>query len=101
MSLIQSEYIEPFSDCLIKSFCKIFDVKVTNTHCCSLAKNDPNGKIQGLIKTFECFSSIFQGKFYFQGLFETLLLLYLQVLFKTAGPQADSHEIKGFLYRLF
>ena len=32
--------IEPFSACLIKSVCKIFDVKVTKTHCCSLAKND-------------------------------------------------------------
>ena len=41
MSLILSEYIEPFSACLIKSVCKIFDVKVTNTHCCLLAKNDP------------------------------------------------------------
>ena len=41
MSLILSEYIEPFSACLIKSVCKIFYVKVTNTHCCSLAKNDP------------------------------------------------------------
>ena len=41
MSLLLSEYIEPFSACLIKSVCKIFDVKVTNTHCCSLAKNDP------------------------------------------------------------
>ena len=42
MSLILSGYIEPFSDCLIKSVCKIFDVKVTNTHCCSLVKNDPH-----------------------------------------------------------
>ena len=25
-----------------------------------------NGKIQGLFKAFECFSIIFQGKFYFQ-----------------------------------
>ena len=41
MSLILSESIESFSACLIKSVCKIFDVKVTNTHCCSLAKNDP------------------------------------------------------------
>ena len=41
MSLILSEYIEPFSACLIKLVCKIFDVTVTNTHCCSLAKNDP------------------------------------------------------------
>ena len=39
-----------------------------------------NGKIQGLCKTFECFSSTFQGKFSFQGLFKTVL--YIQVLFK-------------------
>ena len=37
-------------------------------------------KIQGLFKAFECFSSTFQGKFYFQGLFKTVL--YIQVLFK-------------------
>ena len=39
-----------------------------------------NGKIQGLFKAFECFSSTFQGIFYFQGLFKTVL--YIQVLFK-------------------
>ena len=39
-----------------------------------------NGKIQGLFKAFECFSSTFQCKFYFQGLFKTVL--YIQVLFK-------------------
>ena len=39
-----------------------------------------NGKIQGLFKAFECFSSTFQGKFHFQGLFKTVL--YIQVLFK-------------------
>ena len=39
-----------------------------------------NCKIQGLFKVFECFSSTFQGKFYFQGLFKTVL--YIQVLFK-------------------
>ena len=39
-----------------------------------------NGKIQGLFKVFECFSSTFQGKFYFQGLFKRVL--YIQVLFK-------------------
>ena len=38
-----------------------------------------NDKIQGLVKAFECFSSTFQGKFYFQGLFKTVL--YIQVLF--------------------
>ena len=29
-----------------------------------------NGKIQGLFKAFECFSSTFQGKFNFQGLLQ-------------------------------
>ena len=39
-----------------------------------------NGKIQGPFKAFECFSSTFQAKFYFQGLIKTVL--YIQVLFK-------------------
>ena len=39
-----------------------------------------NGKIQRLSNAFECFSSTFQSKFYFQGLFKTVL--YIQVLFK-------------------
>ena len=39
-----------------------------------------NGKIQGIFKAFECFSNTFHGKFYFQGLFKTVL--YIQVLFK-------------------
>ena len=39
-----------------------------------------NGKIQGLFKGFECFSSTFRGKFTFQGLFKTVL--YIQALFK-------------------
>ena len=39
-----------------------------------------NGKIQGLFKALECFSSTSQGKFYFEGLFKTVL--YIQVLFK-------------------
>ena len=42
--------------------------------------NMVNCKIQGLFKTFECFSSTFKGKFNFQGLFKTVL--YIQVLFK-------------------
>ena len=43
--------------------------------------NSPvNGKIQGLFKTFKCFSSTFQDKFNFQQLFKTVL--YIQVLFK-------------------
>ena len=39
-----------------------------------------NGKIQGLFKSFQCFSSTFQGKFNFQGLLKTVL--YIQGLFK-------------------
>ena len=39
-----------------------------------------NGKIRGVFKAFECFTSTFQGKFNFQGLFKTAL--YIQVLFK-------------------
>ena len=39
-----------------------------------------NGKIQGLFKAFEWFSSTFQGRFIFQGLFKNSLLI--QVLFK-------------------
>ena len=39
-----------------------------------------NGKIQVLFKAFECFSSTFQGNFYFQELFKTVL--YIQVFFK-------------------
>ena len=39
-----------------------------------------NGKIQGLYKAFECFSTTFQGKFNFQRLFKTNL--FIQVLFK-------------------
>ena len=39
-----------------------------------------NGKIQGLFKAFECFSSTFPGKYHFQGLFKTVL--YIQVFFK-------------------
>ena len=49
-----------------------------------------NGKIQGLFKAFEFFSSTFLGKFNFQGLFETNL--YIQVHFKpvqTLGMLGD------------
>ena len=45
----------------------------------TVLNNPVNGKIQGLFKAFECFSSTFQGKFNFQGLFKTVL--YIQVLF--------------------
>ena len=58
-----------------------------------------NGKIQGLFKAFECFSSTFQGKFYFQGLFKTVL--YIQVLFKPVRtlfykPLGHNKLISGF-----
>ena len=43
-----------------------------------------NGSIQGLFKAFECFSSSFQSKFYFQGLFKTVL--YIQVLSSLCEP---------------
>ena len=46
----------------------------------SVLNTPVNGKIQGLFKAFECFSSTLQGKFLFQGLFKTVL--YIQVLFK-------------------
>ena len=37
-------------------------------------------KFKDLFKALECFSSTFQGKFNFQGVFKTIL--YIQVLFK-------------------
>ena len=46
----------------------------------TLLNTPVNSKIQGLFKAFECFSSTFQGKFNFQGLFKTFQ--YIQVLFK-------------------
>ena len=51
-----------------------------------------NGQIQGLLKTFECFSSTFHGKFNFQGLFKTVL--YIQVLFKPVGTMPDDEDVK-------
>ena len=56
-----------------------------------------NGKIQGLFMAFVCFSSSFQGKFYFQGLFKTVL--YIQVLFKpvrTLSSLSANEPIYGF-----
>ena len=51
-----------------------------------------NGKIQDF-KAFECFSSTFQGKFIFQGLFKTVL--YIQVLFKPVRTLL--HECSCFI----
>ena len=48
-----------------------------------------NSQIQGLFKAFECFSSTFQGKFNFQGLFKTVL--YIQVLFKPVQTLLITH----------
>ena len=67
-------------------------------------KPSVNGKIQGLFKAFECFSSTFQGKLYFQGLFKTVL--YIQVLFKPVqtlytAKNRFSHDMAWqFLLRL-
>ena len=52
-----------------------------------------NGKIQGLFNAFECFSSTFQGKFYFQGLFK--IVLYIQVLFKPVRILEMSLQAEG------
>ena len=41
-----------------------------------------NGKIQGLFKAFECFSTTLQGKFNFQGLFKTVLSSVYSSTFK-------------------
>ena len=49
-----------------------------------------NGKIQGLFKAFDRFSSTFQDKFNFQGLLKTVL--YIQVLFKPVGT-LNSHPL--------
>ena len=49
-----------------------------------------NGKIQGPFKTFECFSSTFQGKLNFQGLFKTVM--YIQILFKSVRTLGYSKE---------
>ena len=50
-----------------------------------------NGKIQGLFKAFECFPGTFQGKFYFQGHFKTVV--YIQVLFKPVRTLVDDTSI--------
>ena len=60
-----------------------------------MLKTPVNGKIQGLFKAFECFSSTFQGKFNFQGLLKTVL--YIQVLFKPVrtllGPDQAQQNV--------
>ena len=61
----------------------------------SLLNPPVNGKIQGLFKdffkAFECFSSTFQGKFYFQGLLKTVL--YIQVLFKPVRTLIQQNQV--------
>ena len=52
-----------------------------------------NGTIQGLFKAFECFSSTFQGKFNFLGLFKTVL--HIRVLFKSVRTLLVPHWIGG------
>ena len=47
-----------------------------------------NGKIQGLFKVFECFSSTFQGKFYFQGLSrQSCIFKYFSSLYEPCKSQ--------------
>ena len=54
--------------------------------------NSPvNGKIQGLFKAFESFSSTFLGKSYFQRLFKTVL--HIQVLFKPVQTLLYEHKL--------
>ena len=53
--------------------------------------NSPvNGKIQGLFKAFVCYSSSFQGKLNFQGLFKSPV--YLSTLQACADPGIVSRE---------
>ena len=52
-----------------------------------------NGKIQGLFNAFVCFSSTFQGKFYFQGPFKTVM--YIQVLFKPVRTLIIHNQTMG------
>ena len=56
-----------------------------------------NRKIQELFNAFECFSSTYQGKLNFQGLFKTVL--YIQVLFKATIIFKDfSRKTSKFKY---
>ena len=54
------------------------------------------GQIQGPFKAYECFSSTFQGKFNFQGLFKTAL--YIQVLFKHVQTLSILHAFAALKF---
>ena len=59
--------------------------------------NSPvKGEIQELFKAFECFSSTFQEKFNFQGLFKTAL--YIQVLLKHVQTLFSKIGIEWYYY---
>ena len=63
-----------------------------------------NGKIQGLFKAFECFSSTFQGKFNFQELFKTVLCTFLACENPAAWlrcPVLTVHMNRPWLLKLF
>ena len=62
----------------------------------TVLKTPVNGKIQGLFKAFECFSSTFQGKFNFQGLFKTVL--NIQVLFKPVRTLIEENDREWLLW---
>ena len=63
-----------------KGICKILEHKLVISHSLPVWKKE-NGKIQVLFKVYVQFSSTFQCKFGFQGLFKTAL--HFQLLFKT------------------
>ena len=62
-----------------------------------------NRRIQGLFKAFECFSSSYQGRFNFQGLFKKAL--WTSSTFKTCANPVNqvpkSHELTHMLWFSF
>ena len=46
-----------------------------------------NGKIQGLFNAFKYFTSTFQGKFNFKGLFKTVLYILTSTFQACANPE--------------
>ena len=62
------------------------------------AKSIENSRIQGLFKAFEQFSSTFQGRFNFQGLFKKALSI--QVLSKPVRANPVSHLCLDYVLHL-
>ena len=57
-----------------------------------------NGKIQGLFKAFECFSSTFQGKFHFQSFQDSTV--YSNTFQACANPDPACITFSKILYPL-